>query len=402
MKFYTFAAAVLTAAGPACAEEIQLKPLIDARLRYETVDQAGLATETSEAVTARLRAGLQASTGPFSAMVESEGTLAVVGSYYDGLHGATTRPLIADPQTISLYRAQIQYKTKALALTAGRQRIALDDERFVGNVGFRQNAQTFDAVRLEWTGLAKLKLDLAYAWNVRTIWGVDGTGARPRSIDGDNVLANLSYVTGIGTFSGFAYLVDQNESAVQGYRLSGQTYGGRLAGSRKLSNSAKLSYALSYARQSDYRQNPNRYAANYWLADLTLDVKALKINAGYEVLGAHNGTALTSFQTPLATGFKFQGWADKFLTTPPNGVRDLYAGAGYGWTKVGKFDAINLQAAWHSFESDRLGQHYGSEIDLLASVKLRKTTVSARFARYDASAFATDTRKFWLQADWVF
>ena len=47
-----------------------------------------------------------------------------------------------------------------------------------------------------------------------------------------------------------------------------------------------------------------------------------------------DGVALTSFQTPLATGFKFQGWADKFLTTPPNGVRDLYAGAGYGWKKV--------------------------------------------------------------------
>jgi len=402
MKLYMFTAALMAAAGPACAEEIKLKPLIDARLRYEAVDQAGLSTETSDALTARLRAGLQASTGPLSVIVEGEGTLAVVGSYYDGLHGAATRPLVADPQTISLYRAQLQYKTKTLALTAGRQRITLDDERFVGNVAFRQNAQTFDAVRLEWTGVSKLKLDLAYAWNVRTIWGVDGTGPRPRSIDGSNVLANLSYVTPIGTLSGFAYLVDQDETAVQGYRLSSQTYGGRLTGSRKLSKAVKLSYAFSYARQSDYHRNPNRYSADYWLADLTLDVKALKLNAGYEVLGAHDGTALTSFQTPLATGFKFQGWANKFLTTPPNGVRDLYAGAGYGWTKVGKLDAITLQAVVHRFDSDRLGQHYGDEIDLLASAKIKKTTVSARFARYDASAFATDTRKFWLQADWVF
>jgi hypothetical protein len=83
-------------------------------------------------------------------------------------------------------------------------------------------------------------------------------------------------------------------------------------------------------------------------------------------------------------------------------VRDLYAGAGYGWTKVGKIDAISLQALWHSFESDRGGQHYGSEIDLLTSAKIRKTTVSARFGRYEASAFATDTRKFWLQLDWVY
>ncbi len=44
-------------------------------------------------------------------------------------------------------------------------------------------------------------------------------------------------------------------------------------------------------------------------------------------------------------------------------------GAGYGWTKLGKIEAISLQAAFHRFESDRLGQHYGDEIDLLASVR---------------------------------
>lgn len=402
MKAYLLTAAVLAAAGPACAQEITLKPLIDARLRYENVEQAGLSTETSDATTARLRAGIQASGGPITAIVEGEGTLAISGSYYDGLHGAGASPLIADPENIALYRAQLQYKDKAVALTAGRQRIALDDERFVGNVGFRQNAQTFDAVRAELTPLKDLKFDVAYAWNVRTVWGVEGTGARPPSIDGDNVFANLSYVTPIGMLTGFGYLVDQNEGTVQGYRLSSQTYGARFAGARKLAKNVKLGYALSYARQSNYHKNPNIYDADYWLADLTLDVKALKLNAGYEVLGASNGTALASFQTPLATGFKFQGWADKFLTTPPNGVRDLYAGAGYGWTKVGKVDVINLQAVWHSFESDRLSQHYGSEIDLLASAKVRKYTISARFARYDASAFATDTRKVWLQLDWAY
>ncbi len=258
MRNSLIVAAGLAAAGPACAQDIALKPLIDTRLRYEAVDQAGLATQTSDAVTARLRAGLQASGGPLSAIVEGEATLALVDGYYDGLHGAATRPLIADPQNIALYRAQIQYRTRAVALTAGRQRITLDDERFVGNVGFRQNAQTFDAVRLEWTGVAKLKLDVSYAWNVRTIWGVDGTGARPRSIGGGNIFGSLSYATPVGALTGFAYLVDQDEAAVQGYRLSSQSYGGRFAGSRALSKAAKLGYVLSYARQSDYRRNPNK------------------------------------------------------------------------------------------------------------------------------------------------
>ncbi len=401
MKICVIAATALVVAGPACAQNLIVKPLIDARFRYETIDQAGLADD-ADAATIRLRAGAQVGTGPWSALAEVQGTLALANNFYDGLHGAATRPLVADPENVALYRAQLQYRTKALAVTAGRQHILLDDERFVGNVAFRQNAQTFDAVRFEWTGVPKLRADIAYAWNVRTIWGVDGNAARPRSVDGDNILGSLSYALPIGTLTGFAYLVDQDEAAVQGYRLSSQTYGGRLAGSRKLSKSVKLAYALSYARQSDYHNNPNRYAADYWLADMTLEVKALKLNAGYEVLGADDGATLTSFQTPLGTNFKFQGWADKLLTTPPNGVRDLYAGAGYGWTKVGRIDAITLQASWHRFDSDRVDQHYGDEIDLLASMKVRRTTFSARFARYEADLLATNTRKLWLQVDWVF
>lgn len=401
MKIIIATAALLAAAGPACAEGIALKPLADARIRYEHADQDGLA-DTSDALTLRLRGGLQASSGAWSALAEGQGTLAVIDDYYDGLHGAATRPIIADPQSIGLYRAQIQYRTKALALTAGRQRIAIDDERFVGAIGFRDNGQTFDAVRAEWSGIRGLKVDVSYAWGVRTIWGIDGRGAKQQAVSGDNVFATIAYATPIGTLGGFAYLIDQDEAAVQGFGLSSQTYGARLSGTRPLGRSVKLSYLLSYARQSDWHRNPNDYRADYYLADATLDIAALKLNLGYEVLGASRGTALTSFQTPLATGFKFQGWADKFLTTPPNGVRDLYAGAGYGWKKLAGFDVISVQAAWHRFDSDRLDLHYGDELDLLITARLGRTTLSARYADYRAKRFATNTNKFWLQADWTF
>jgi len=387
------------AAGPAMAQDVNLKPLAEARLRYETVDQTGLPRD-ADATTIRIRSGVQASSGPLSAIVEMQGTLALVGDYYDGLHGAATRPLIADPQNIALYRAQLQYRTKAVALTVGRQSIALDDERFVGAVPFRQNAQTFDAARFDWTGVKGLKADLTYAWRVNTVWGIDGVGARPRSIGGDNVLGNLSYASPIGTITGFAYLVDQDEVAVQGFRLSSQTYGARLAGARPLGKGIKFSYQLSYAVQSDYHRNPNRYRADYYLIDAGLDLHAFKLGAGYEVLGADKGVALAAFQTPIATGFKFQGWADKFLTTPPDGVRDLYGNLGYGWKQAGPFKALTLQAVYHRFAADRHSRLYGDEIDLLASAKLGKTSLSARYADYQADGFATDTRKFWLQLDW--
>ena len=400
MKPIIVTAVLLAAAGPACADPILLKPLADLRLRYENDHQDGLAAH-SRALTARLRAGVAASDGPWSALVEAQGLLAIDGRYYDGLHGAATRPLVNDPQNIALSRAQLQYKTSELTITAGRQRIMLDDERFVGFSGFRQNGQTFDAVRTEWAPIKGLKADVSFVWSVRTIWGIDGYGARQQAVSGDNVLANLSYVTPIGTVTAFAYLVDQDEAAVQSYGLSSQTYGARIVGSRPLAEGVKLSWQASYATQSDYHRNPNSYRADYYLLDATLDVAAWKLNGGYEVLGADKGVALTSFQTPLATLFKFQGWADKFTTTPPDGVRDLYGSVGYGMRRVGPAQAVTLQAVYHRFNSDRRDLHEGNELDLLASARFGRTTLSARYADYHADSFATDTRKFWLQLDWI-
>ena len=389
----------LAAANPAAAQTFTLKPLSDTRLRYENVDQNGVAKQ-ADAATARIRAGVEASSGHWAVLVEGQGTLAIDNDYFDGLHPPATRPLVADPQNVALYRAQVQYRSKPLTLTAGRQRIALDDERFVGAIAFRQNGQTFDAVRAEVTAIPRLKLDATYAWSQRSIWGVDGTGARQQAVSGDFVFGNAGYTTPVGTLSAFAYLVDEDEAAVFGFRMSSQTYGARLAGARPLGK-AKLGYQLSYARQSDYHRNPNAYSASYYLADSSLELSGFKLGGGYEELGADRGVALTSFQTPLATGFKFQGWADKFLTTPPDGVRDLYASAGYGIKKLGPLAAVTFQAAYHRFESDRAVRHYGNEINLLASAKLKRTTLSVRYANYNADRFATDTEKFWLQMDWT-
>ncbi|BBB11924.1 hypothetical protein [Sphingopyxis sp. FD7] len=385
--------------GAAHAREVTLAPLGDARLRYEQVDQDGLAAD-ADALTLRVRAGFEAKAGRWSALIEGQGNLAIVDDYFDGLDGGATRPIVADPRNIALTRAQLRYAAPGIAVTAGRQRLGFDDERFVGSVGFRQNGQGFDALRAEISPIRGVKADIAYAWSVRTIWGIDGAGARQQAVSGDNMFARLSVQTPVGALGAFAYLVDQDEAAVQGFRLSSQSYGVRLDGGQRLGK-AKLAYQLSYARQSDWHRNPNDYASDYYLADIAVDFGGPRIGAGYEMLGASNGAALTSFQTPLATGFKFQGWADKFLVTPPDGVRDLYASAGWGWKAVGPLNAVTVQAAYHAFRSDRAARAYGDEIDLLASAKLGKLTGSLRYAHYKADSFATDTDKLWLQFDWT-
>lgn len=163
--------------------------------------------------------------------------------YDSGLNGKTRYPLVADPENFELNRFQLQYRGIAgTTVTAGRQRINLDDQRFVGSVGWRDNEQTFDALRIESQPAKDLKAELTYAWSVLTIWGIDGKGGRQQAIGGDNLFANLAYTTPIGTLTGFAYLVDQDEAAVQGFRLSNQTYGIRFVGSRPLSAKVRLNW----------------------------------------------------------------------------------------------------------------------------------------------------------------
>lgn len=387
--------------GVASAAPPSIKPIVDARLRYETVDQMGIARE-ADALTMRIRAGAEAKAGDFALIAEAEGILAIDRGYDSGVNGKTAFPIVPDPETIGLNRLQLQYTgLPKTVLTVGRQRINLDDQRFVGGVAWRQNEQTFDAARIEWSGIKNLKADLTYSWGVRTIWGVDGLGNRPEAISGDNVFANLSWKHKTGLLTGFAYLIDQDEAAVFGFRMSSKTVGARYSGLYPLSKAVKIAVSASYARQSDYGRNPNGYSADYIFGEIGLDAKGFRLTGGYEVLGADKGTALTSFQTPLATLHKFNGWADKFLITPPNGLRDGYVSQGYTKPKVAGFDSISALVAGHDYRSDRLGQRYGREINLQIAAKLKRTGFVIKYADYTARGFATDTRKFWAQVEWA-
>jgi hypothetical protein len=407
------------AATPALADPIAFKPIMDARLRLETAEQDGPAPlardRDASAVTARLRAGGEVSAGPFALLAEMEGTLALGERYNSGVNGKTAYPTVADPQTVELNRAQFQYHTAPVIMTLGRQRINLDDQRFVGGVAWRQNEQTFDAARIEYMGIKNLKIDVTYAIGVQTIWGVDGGrfGAtnRPTRIEGDNVFATAAYKTGIGTLTGFAFLVDEDEPVVALQRNSSQTYGLRFTGTRPLGKAVKLSYLASYARQSDHADNPLRYRADYAAAELALDIARFKLTAGYELLGSDAGaTGITgghAFQTPYATLHKFNGWADKFLTTPGTGLRDYYGGVGYTLPRLGRMGPLAATVIYHRFDSDRASIHYGDELDAQVSLKLdKRLSLLLKYADYRRKGIASfagdaDTRRFWAQIDYV-
>lgn len=385
------------AADQQADDRLKIQPLLDARLRYEDVDQPAL---DAEGVTLRLRAGAEARLGHFSLLAEAEGTVAPINEFNAfpfPLPGEEQwRPdhsVIADPVNAELNRLQIQYKDGDNSATIGRQRINLDDQRWVGSVGWRQNEQTFDAIRGE-AKLGPISADVTYAFKQRTIFGSD---AGPRTaLDGHFVFAGLASKFGPVQGKLFAYLLDYDEDFF--LANSSQTYGLTLSSAVPITDKLKLSLRASYARQSDYAENPFTYGADYLSLEAGTTLAGFSMAAGWMKLGSDNGRAL---QTPMATLHKFNGWADLFLTTPANGLEDGYFSVSRKFEQVKLLPGLNATIVFHQFDSDVGNIEYGTEWDASLGFKIRRVSILAKFADYDARDFGVNTRKFWLQAEWA-
>jgi hypothetical protein len=393
-----FAAPAFAAPQEEQPERVALKPILDARLRHETVDQDAL---EADALTFRLRGGAEARISRFSLLAEAEGTVAL-GNGYNAFplplpgedQWRPDRAVVADPENLELNRLQLQYRAGKTAITLGRQRINLDDQRWVGSVAWRQNEQTFDAIRGE-TQLGPLNADVTYAISQRTIFGED---AGPRtSLDGDFLFAGLS--SKLGPLQGklFAYLLDYDEPLF--LPNSSQTYGGLLNGSVPLGGMRKLAIRASYARQRDHGDNPFDYAADYWSFEGGTRLAGLDVAAGWEQLASNRGRAV---QTPMATLHKFNGWADLFLMTPATGLEDAYVTIGWKFDRLKLVRDLNASAAFHQFDSAAGDVEYGTEWDASLGFKLGKLAMLLKYADYDARDFGVDTGKLWLQAEWGF
>ncbi|WP_298743993.1 alginate export family protein [uncultured Brevundimonas sp.] len=383
-----------TAPAAAPSDGVVLKPSLDARLRYEAVDRDAPLTD-ARAATLRLRPGVEISSGAWSILAEGEATVALRDDYNDAIPTNGVEPFanVADPETIELNRLQLRYATSPLTVTVGRQRINLDDQRFVGASGWRQNEQTFDAVRAEGR-LGALKLDLAYGNSQRTILGADA-GPR-RAWSGDFALFGASGTAGPFTVKGFAYLLDFDDPLQA--MSSSDTMGVRINGAVSVPGLAPVSLTASYARQTDAGTNPSDYAADYVLVEATTAVAEFTFTATLEDLGADQGRGL---QTPLATLHRFNGWADVFTTTPPEGLRDLSLTLTRPLPGVEALPGLSASLALHDFDSSGGGRAYGREWDALVSFKPGPFVVTVKYADYDADGFQADVRKAWVQLEWA-
>jgi hypothetical protein len=379
----------LQAAEPASSTLKIVAPEWNVRLREEHVDDALIPNE-ADALTLRVRAGLRFNLSHgFSALVEGEGIASAGDNYNSSANGETSYPLVADPEGAEINQAWVSWKGEKLQATAGRQRLQYDNQRWIGNSGWRQNEQTFDAFALDATLPAEFGIRYAWLDRVHRVNGDEARDPLARERALDSHLLRVGWKHDIHRLAGYGWFhEDQDVEAA-----STATYGARwVAG--KVADGRGWNLALEAARQRDHADNPLDFSHSYWLVEPALVRHGISWKAGWEHLG---GNGRHSLQTPLATLHAFNGWADRFLTTPADGLEDYYF-APSGKVCSGR---CTWQVAWHEYRADT-GGSYGQELNASFSFPLvQKLTGLVKVADYREDGFSGDLQKLWVQLEWT-
>src|SRR4051812_5244075 len=228
------------------------------RTRYENVEWDGY--EDADAFTLRSRLSYQSGAWNGFALTAEVDNVTAIDHDVDYatwgadpiiVNGKKAAPIF-DPEGTDLNQALISYSTFNNQIKYGRQRITLDNSRFIGNVGWRQNEQTYDGISLTNKSIRYTNIFAAHITNVNRVFG----NAIPVQGDykQDTNLLNVSY-TGFeaGKITGYAYLIDNLDDATlvgtgaaanKSAAISSDTYGVRWAST---ANPAFM-YTLEYAQ----------------------------------------------------------------------------------------------------------------------------------------------------------
>lgn len=381
----TAAEAQAPAAPPNLLEAITGgKPMTSFRLRYEHVEQDGLQPATypngkanptaskdledADGITLRSLIGWQ--TAPyknFSFAAQLINVHKFLDDYNDStngilINGASNQPgtieyaKIVDPDYTGINQLYVDWTgIKNTRVRLGRQQINLDNVRFIGDIGFRQVMQVFDGVTVLNKSIPDTEVFVGHIERVKQIT----TKTRE---DGALEIANIKYrISPTEFLVGYGYLSDledlgfgnawfgagtlnnngkPNISADQ----SNKTFGLRLDGVHPFNPNLRALYTAEYAKQTDYQDGDDRIDAHYYKIGGGVGIDNFSIRADQELLSSNNSKF--AFQTPFGTNHLFQGWVDKFLATPKEGIQDTFVTATY---KLGDFSFF---ADYHIIRSD--------------------------------------------------
>jgi hypothetical protein len=379
-----------------------IKPIIDIRSRYEVADVDG--SDFSHAWTFRERLGLKTKAwNGFSALIEGEFSQAAVDDYHGGAPLAEpfdpANSLIADPETNELNQAYLQYEGFDTTARLGRQRIKYDNDAFIGNVGWRQNEQTFDAVSISNKSIAGLTFNYAYLNQVNRIFGSDADAplapgfANVQDIAASVHLLNASYTGFSGlTLGSYAYIMNFEDVAA----WDNNTFG--LSARRDL-------FGLTIYSELAWQDK----------AGLAGDSEALYLHCtASKSIGSHSFTLGVEhldagFKTPLATLHAFNGFADVFIAGRTagghNGLTNTYLSH-----SMPVFWGMKWANILHAMGDNRISTDYGWEYDSVLSKKFDDNfTALAKFAWFNSEGAGfsganpvPDATRFSVELNYVF
>jgi hypothetical protein len=382
---------------------------VDFRYRYEFVDQDNIDNDAN-ASTIRTRLVFKSAEYKDFFVTLNLDDLRTIGqgNYNSTRNGKTDYPTVADPKGTDLNLASLTWTgLDGASIVAGRQRIKRGNLRYIGNVGWRQNEQTYDAASIDYKITDKLSAFFGYVGEVKRIFGPDdaGPGQPAGSMSSDSYILDGTYAFApLFNLTAYGYLLefdDEPGNTANEAALSNETYGLRLTGKGDFGDNLSFNYAAEYANQKDHEDNPNDYDEDYSLLEAGLGFGVFGTTLGYEVLTG-SGANGESFQTPLATLHKFNGWADQFLSTPAGGLEDMYLKAS------AKLLGGTFSAAYHDFSQETGSADYGSEIDFKANWKFMENySVLVGFAMFSVddeglrngpgAGPQSDVDKVWVQ-----
>ena len=308
--------------------------------------------------------------------------------------------VVADGEQTRVTQANISYTTGDFVGVVGRKGVNLDNQRFIGTVGWRQMPQTYDLAMMGYKGIENLDLTAAYVWQVNRIFDRDLGGLKVPDFETNTVLLHAAYtVSPELKITAYDYMIASFADHI----------GIRAAGGTTLDNGVKLKYMAEYAKQTDaslseksapFNDAEPEQDADYYRIGLSGSHYGYTLGACYEVLG-EQGSGSNPFSTPLATLHAFNGWADMFLSTPSDGLQDLSFKLGYADKAFGK-----ILGVYHKFDSDAGSVDYGSEFDILYKKNVMKNVnmmlKGAFYSQGDAATPYVDTTKYWVMFDYKY
>ncbi len=342
----------------------------------------------------------------------------------------------------------------------GRQEIIYDNHRWVGNILWRNNFQSYDAFRIDNTSIKNLSVSYSYLNKVKRTFG-EKSIFNEWKMD-DTHLINASYTfQDIGKLTAYAYLLDFDDNPRTPFEegtgaappfigptnFDSDTIGARWIGKHAIGDSWDLLTEFEWANQDPGSDADDTATVSFddndyynielgirfggtrvdGLGLMPIGEPTFQIKVGQEVLEGQ-GDGGNALQTPLATFHAFQGWADKFIApaggtaTPVGGIVDTSVNLeilGLFGSVIGK-NKINI--VYHDYEADKTFtgpngriSDYGKEWNLLwgkPDLFGKKGLLGAiKYADYSEDCgtgaasdplLCVDTEKFWLMLQYTY